>query len=331
MNANIKIMFFTILLIVSFAPTLNAADNFIEGAYNGIYGTRNYKLFIPSGLDKTKKYPVIVMLHGCEQNAVDFAKGTKIVQWAEQEKFIVLLPEQNPAYNSYKCWNWILPVNNTRAGEPQVIISMLDEVIRKYNADGDRVFAAGMSAGGTMVSILGNCYPERFKALASHDGAQYYATATGMDYNDVVLYGASVPVATAAQTGYACSSFVGNRPKQMPIIILHGLNGPLMSPAHAFQVEAEFKILNDLLDNGVRDNSFFLEKNVTTVPATKTTYGYIKYVLLNPARESLIETYMINDLSHSWSGGTAGMSYNDPKGPDATKFILEFFSKHGLQ
>jgi poly(hydroxyalkanoate) depolymerase family esterase len=330
LNINIKTMICAILLIVSFNSSVSAADKFIDGSYDGLYGKRNYKVYIPTGLDKTKKYPVIVMLHGCEQNAADFAKGTKIVSWAEEQKFIVLLPEQNAAYNSYKCWNWILPVNSTRSGEPEVIITMLDEVIRKYNGDSDRVFAVGMSAGGSMVSILGNCYPERFKALASHDGAQYYATATGLDYKDVVLYGATVPVATAAQTGYLCSSFITNRPKQMPIIILHGMAGPLMSPAHAYQVEAEFKILNDLLDNGTRDNSFVLEKKVTAVPATKTTYGYNKYEVIDHNHENLIETYMINDLSHSWSGGTAGMSYNDPKGPDATKFILEFFAKHGL-
>jgi poly(hydroxyalkanoate) depolymerase family esterase len=331
LNTYIKMMIVTILLITSINTNLIAADNFITGSYNGILGKRDYKLYIPLSLDKNKKYPIVIMLHGCEQSAVDFAKGSRIIEWAERKKFMVLLPEQNPQYNSYKCWNWVLPINNTRTGEPEVIISMLDEVIRKYSGDQNRVFAAGMSAGGTMVSILGNCYPERFKALATHDGAQYYATSTGSDFSDVVLYGASVAPATAAQMGSNCSAFVRNRPKQMPIIIFHGMSGPLMSPAHAFQVEAEFKMFNDLLDNGVRDNSYYLEKSVTFVPATKTAYGYNKYVLINPNHEVLIERYMINDLSHSWSGGTKDMSYNDPKGPDATGFIMEFFDRYGLK
>ena len=330
MNTLTKILFVMILLITSFSGKLSAAEVFKTGSYNGVLGKRDYKLFVPTNLDPAKKYPVVIMMHGCEQNAEDFAKGTRITEWAEKKKFLVLLPEQNPKYNSYKCWNWILPINNTRTGEPEVIISMLDEVIRKYPADGNRVFAAGMSAGGSMVSILGNCFPERFKALASHDGAQYYATATGSDFQDVVLYGASVASATAAQMGNVCSSFVRNRPKQMPIIIFHGMTGPLMSPAHAFEVEAEFKMFNDLLDNGVRDNSYFLEKSATFVPATTKAYGYNKYVLINPNHEVLIERYMINDLSHAWSGGTKDMSYNDPNGPDATSFIMDFFDRYGL-
>lgn len=307
-----------------------ADDVFDTGSYNGIFGTRNYKVYVPKGLNKNKKAPVVVMIHGCDQNAASFAEGTRIVQWADKEKFIVLLPEQNQLYNPYKCWNWVLPVNNARTGETQVIIEMLDAVLKKYNGDANNVFAAGMSSGASMVNILGNCYPERFKALGSHDGTQYYSTRTGMDFADVVLYGPSVDAPSAAAAGDACSSFVANRPKQMPIIIFHGMKSPLMSPAHAFAVENEFKIFNDLLDNGVRDTSYYLSKDVKFIPATATTYGYNKYTLVNPNHEVLIERYMINDLQHDWSGGVGTVKYNDPKGPDATALIIDFFKRHGL-
>jgi poly(hydroxyalkanoate) depolymerase family esterase len=320
----------SMLLLALMSASLFAADTFETGSYNGIFGTRSYKVYLPKGLDKTKKASVVVMIHGCEQNAADFAAGTRITQWADKEKFIVLLPEQNPAYNPYKCWNWVLPVNNARTGETDVIIEMLDAVLKKYNADPNKVYAAGMSSGASMVNILGNCYPERFKALASHDGTQYYATRTGLDFADVVLYGASVDAPTAAATGDACSSLVANRPKQMPIIIFHGMKSPLMSPAHAFQVENEFKIFNDLLDNGIRDTSYYLSKDVKFIPATSSTYGYNKYTLVNPNHEILIERYMINDLEHAWSGGVGTLPYNDPKGPDATALIIDFFKRWGL-
>lgn len=328
MNTRIKIFICSILLVFAFA---SIAGDFESGAYTGIYGHRNYKVYIPKTLAKNKKAPVVVMIHGCDQNATEFAEGTRITQWADKGKFIVLLPEQNIAYNPYKCWNWVLPVNNTRSGETQVIVEMLDAVLEKYNGDKERVYAAGMSSGASMVNILGNCYPERFKALASHDGTQYYSTATALDFADVVLYGASVPAPVAAQTGYACSTFVTNRPTKMPIIIFHGMKSPLMSPAHAFQVEAEFKILNDLLDNGVRDTSYYLSKDVKFVPGNGKTYGYNKYTLVNPNHEVLIERYMINELQHAWSGGVETVRYNDPKGPDAMALIVDFFNRWGLK
>jgi poly(3-hydroxybutyrate) depolymerase len=202
-------------------------------------------------------------------------------------------------------------------------------VLKKYNGDEDRVYAAGMSSGASMVNILGNCYPDRFKALASHDGTQFYSTKTGLDFADVVLYGPSVAAPVAAEFGFACAAYSTNRPKQMPIIIFHGMNSPLMSPAHAYQVENEFKILNDLLDNGTRDTSYFKEKSVTFFPG-KNTYGYNKYTLINKQNKVLIDRYMINDLAHSWSGGDAKYQYNDPKGPDATALIIDFFKDWGL-
>lgn len=329
MNTRIVIFISSLLLTFSFSGALSATTVFESGSYQGIFGTRNYKVYIPKNLAQDKKTPVVVMIHGCQQNAEEFAAGTRITKWADKEKFIVLLPEQNIAWNPYKCWNWVLPVNNARTGETEVIIKMLDAVLEKYNGDKDKVFAAGMSAGASMVNILGNCYPERFKALGSHDGTQYNATATGLDFEDVVLYGAAVPPFVAAKNGYSCSAFASGRPRKMPIIIFHGMNSPLMSPAHAFQVESEFKILNDYFDNGTRDTSYFLEKSVKFVPAT-TTYGYNKFTLIDKDHDVLIERYMINDLAHAWSGGLATLPYNDPKGPDATALIIDFFKKYGL-
>ncbi|MBC7427001.1 MAG: PHB depolymerase family esterase [Bacteriovorax sp.] len=316
-------------LFLSLTFNVVHATDFETGSYQGMLGARNFKVYVPAGLEKGKKAPVVMMIHGCDQDAENFAAGTRIVKWADKEKFIVLLPEQNKDYNPYRCWNWVLPVNNSKFGETQVLIDMLDQVLKKYNGDSGKVYAAGMSSGASMVNILGNCYPERFKALASHDGTQFYATQTGMDFADVVLYGASVPAPAAAEAGYACSAYTTNRPKKMPIIIFHGMNSPLMSPAHAYQVENEFKIFNDLLDNGTRDTSYFGSKDVVFYPGNNT-YGYNKYTLINKQKEVLIERYMINDLAHSWSGGDPKYPYNDAKGPDATALVIDFFKRYGL-
>lgn len=305
------------------------AGTWSASKYDGLLGKRNYRVYVPTTLKKNSKSPVVIMLHGCQQTADDFAKGSRVEKWADKNKFIALFPEQNIAYNSFKCWNWILPANNSRMGEAQVIIEMLDTVLNEYNGDTERVFAAGMSAGASMVNILGNCYPERFKALGSHDGSQFYSSYFGLDFAEVVLNGASVPSAISAKIGNSCSSTVSNRPTKMPIIIFHGMKSPLMSPMHAFQVEAEFKAFNDYLDNGVKDNSYFLEKNVVNIPASDV-YGYNLFTTTNTNNEIFIERYMIDDLSHGWSGGVKDLPYNDPKGPDASALIFNFFKKYGL-
>jgi poly(hydroxyalkanoate) depolymerase family esterase len=328
MNFN-KSLISSLVITVVLASSSLYAGTWKSGNSSGFNGSRNYKLYIPDGLSKTHKAHLVVMLHGCEQSAEEFAQGTRIAEWADKEKFVALLPEQNPSYNPFKCWNWVLPYNNLRNGEPAAIIEMMDLVSDKYDLDKEQAYAAGMSAGASMVSILGNCYPERFKALGSHDGTQYYASATGLDFANVVLSGATVPSAIAASTGYACSTFASNRPTTMPIIIFHGMNSPLMSPVHAFQVEDEFKAFNDYLDNGTKDLSYFKSKNVVNVPES-TTYGYNLYTTVNQENDVFIERYMVDKLGHDWSGGAAGLKYNDPKGPDATALMVKFFKKYGL-
>jgi poly(hydroxyalkanoate) depolymerase family esterase len=299
------------------------------GTNQGIYGNRTYKVYVPDNLPSSSKPAVIVMLHGCEQNADDFAKGTRIEKWADKEHFIALFPEQNKANNSYKCWNWIVPGYNSRIGESQAIIEMLNAVLLQFNADSERVFVTGMSAGGSMASIMANCYPERFKAVASHDGSQFYSSYVGVDFAEVVKSGATVPASVAANLANSCSQFIYNRPKKMPAIIFNGMSSPIMTPLHAFQVESEFMAYNDILDNGINDNSYFLEKDIQNIAAGKL-YGYTVYKTIDTDHEVLIERYMINGLGHGWSGGLATLPFNDPNGPDASMLIINFFKRFGL-
>jgi len=46
------------------------------------------------------------------------------------------------------------------------------------------------------------------------------------------------------------------------------------------------------------------------------------------ARGRLVVTLCeVNRLGHAWSGGAAGRSYSDPKGPDASRMIWAFVAK----
>ena len=63
----------------------SASGQFLGLRYSGHAGSRNYKLYIPSG-DNTKAIPLVVMLHGCTQNPDDFATGTRANRWAEDKR-----------------------------------------------------------------------------------------------------------------------------------------------------------------------------------------------------------------------------------------------------
>nr|MCU0626260.1 PHB depolymerase family esterase [Gemmatimonadaceae bacterium] len=84
-------------------------------------GARRYRLVVPAG-DRRTPRPLLLVLHGCTQDAADFARGSRLDRAATERGWIVAYAEQPPAANPRRCWNWFLPAHQQRdAGEPALI------------------------------------------------------------------------------------------------------------------------------------------------------------------------------------------------------------------
>jgi poly(hydroxyalkanoate) depolymerase family esterase len=321
---------------------------------------RGYCLYIPSTYSATgSAVPLIVMLHGCLEDPESFAGGTRMNELAESEHFLVLYPREDASSNIAYCWNWFDSANQHRKAEAAVIADMVLMVEEKYNVDKHRVYVAGMSAGGAMASNMASCYAGTFAAAAVHSGFEYEAATSlaeamimlssesGDDTHAFSFFGvhgdqsgtagseaSDIDPNTAGHDAYECS---GKKQLLMPVIVIHGSNDRLVRAIHANRTIRTFLKMNDWGDDGVDNAS--VPSNPTAVERknvpdgrsyTVTQYSYSGQVLLEQIKVD--DMHNLNtaslDEGHAWSGGDSHFPFNDPKGPDASRIIWEFFKLH---
>lgn len=265
---------------------------------------RDYKLYVPSTYTG-QAMPLIVMLHGCKQNPADFARGTRMNELAEQHGFLVVYPAQTMRANGSNCWNWFNRAEQTREGEePSLIAGMVGHVAASYEVDSSRVFAAGLSAGAAMATIVGARYPEVFKAVAVHSGLPLGAAH-------------DVPSAFAAMRG---------RPRATTEAAVHAV------PTLVFHGDADTTVVasNGRLVVEQAVNAFEASAPQPLTPQAEAPQRVggrdctvTRYV--DAAGRAQVEAWLVSGAGHAWFGGSNDGSYTDAKGPDASAEMVRFF------
>ena len=110
---------------------------------------------------------LVVVLHGCTQNAAGYDHGSGWSWLAERHGFALLFPEQARANNPNLCFNWFQPKDTARgSGEAASIAAMIAAMVERHKLDPERVHITGLSAGGAMASSMLAAYPELFASGA---------------------------------------------------------------------------------------------------------------------------------------------------------------------
>ncbi|WP_324806274.1 PHB depolymerase family esterase [Sphingomonas sp. LY29] len=132
---------------------------------------------VPEGL--AEGAPLVVILHGCTQNAAVYDRGSGWSALADRHGFALLYPQQRRANNSNLCFNWYSPADARRdRGEAKSIAAMIAHMIKTHGLDPSRVFVTGLSAGGAMTAVMLASYPELFAGGAIIAGLPFASANT---------------------------------------------------------------------------------------------------------------------------------------------------------
>jgi poly(hydroxyalkanoate) depolymerase family esterase len=291
----------------SFVPVLAAACAFVMGALAsreaGAAPVRipefgpnpgNLDMFAYSPPSAGDQAPLVLVLHGCTQQAASMAAGG-FEPLADEFGFHLVFPQQKSANNPVQCFNWAGefgdPTNLVRGqGENQSIASMIDKMKTDHSIDPAKVFLIGFSAGGGMASVMLATWPDLFAAGAIASGIPYRCATTvqgAFDCQNMNLHAERKK--TPAQWGdlvrAAFPEFIGPYPR---VMILHGTADFIVHSDNAIELDDQWTDVH-----GIDTDPEIVEQVGTH---TRSQH-------LDDAGQVLIESWRVMGMGHAFPIG----------------------------
>lgn len=230
--------------------------------------------------------PLVVVLHGCTQDAAGYDAGSGWSTLADRHGFAVLYPQQQAANNPNTCFNWFQPGNIRRGrGEALSIRQMVETMVERHGIDRSRVFVTGLSAGGAMTAAMLATYPDVFAAGAIIAGLPYGCAGNVQEALDSMFQGRERSASEWGEKVRSASSHRGPWPR---VSVWHGSADATVKPMNADESVKQWAnvhgldakpTLRDTVDGfpraaWVRDGETVLESYTITGMAHGTPLGF---------------------------------------------------------
>lgn len=192
-------------------------------------GDLGTKVFVPEHLPR--KPALVVVLHGCDQTAESYDRGSGWSALAERLGFVLLYPEQLSSNNAKNCFSWFLPADVTRGeGEVHSIHQMIEQVAKEHDIDRRRIFVTGLSAGGAMTAALLATYPDVFAAGAIIGGLPYGSARSVQEAFEIMFSDRETAPRVLGDRVRGASQHRGTWPR---VSIWHGRSDQIVRPSNA--------------------------------------------------------------------------------------------------
>lgn len=257
--------------------------------------------FVPDG--PAQKLPLVVVLHGCTQNAAGYEVGAGWCTLAQRYGFALLLPEQTRANNPNTCFNWFAPDDIRRdSGEVGSIRQMVEHMARTHNIDRARIFATGLSAGGAMTAALLATYPDVFAGGAVIAGLPY---GVALNVRQALKEMRQASARTNRQLGDLVRGATPHRGPWPKLAVWHGDADRTVDPANADALVRQWLDLNGLPDAPTAQNK---------------VDGYPRKLWRNSSGETVVESYTVTGMAH---GTPLGVGAGEQRYGMAGAYLLD--------
>lgn len=295
----------------------------LTGTHEAAGLRRRFRLVLPGGSERAAG--LVVMLHGCTQDAADLAAGTGMDEAAVEEGWAVLYPEQDPGAHPQTCWRWFEADQRRRGGGESALIADLAAEVAAERLAGDApVWIGGISAGAAMALNVVALRPDLFAGVGLHSGVAYAAAddqAEGLEAMagrgpDAGALGGRLHDALTGEAAPAVD-------RLPPLVVFHGTGDEAVDPSNARRiVEAWHRAAGLLASAGPAGPP---EPGTRDRGEDGRPYERLRWPAA-PGRGP-VELWRVEGLGHAWSGGSAEGSYADPEGPSATREMVRFFRR----
>ncbi|MEC9235499.1 MAG: PHB depolymerase family esterase [Pseudomonadota bacterium] len=289
-----------LILIFLFGATAQNAKALNAHSVNHHGKERSYYTAYPAH-QPTKNMHVVIVLHGGGGNGQNAAAMTGFDVLAEREGFIAVFPDGNArgrmnlrTWNATHCCAYAM---KSQADDVGFLTAVIDDVVKRFDANADAVFMTGLSNGGMMTHHYAAARPDKLKAAAP--------VISGL-FGDEVMPNKVVPML-----------FINSVPEES-IPVDGGHTGGRAknqwdgTPLKPIAYQAAFWSTN----NGCKAGS-------------QTTSKYKLYQLTeyNCPKNADVLHYVTYDGGHSWPGGQKGTKRADAASEafNATDLIWSFF------
>jgi poly(hydroxyalkanoate) depolymerase family esterase len=280
---------------------------------------RRYRVQIPAACQGDKPRPLVMVLHGCNQDHHDIEQISGFNAVADQHDFLVVYPfvTSYRGMRNKNCWGWWFDREiHAGAGEVEDLWQIIDEVSQHYPVDPNRIHVAGLSSGAGMIVAMLVAHADRIASGAAVAGVPYAEKARAVRHG-LNQKPRNRPVVAIVRE---MREEMGECERAVPIQIVHSANDETVDINSAH-------ILRDSWGHcfGVDTRSPGL---VEVGETAGTTWEHACYP--EDGRRSVIETVFLEGPGHGWYGGPPG-KYSFPDAPDATREIWRFFAAHPLE